>query len=149
MSLSMVALWRRALPIPIRLASTTSGRVTVILDRLDFLGGQVGVPDHATVRGDEGDPRRQDAAQSVRLRVELLLAGRRAVREELRGHARVARQLVLDALLEITADRRRHERRRRGDGKRRGRERGQEDLGAERHGRSGLSGDRRACSRIA
>ena len=138
MSVSIVALWRRDAAHPGSPGVDDFRARAVILDRLAAPRGSG--PSRPTTRpsaSDEGDARRQDAAECVRLRVELRLAGRRAVREELGGHARVARQLVLDALLQIPAHRRRHERRRRRDGKRCGRERGQEDLGSERHGRSG------------
>ena len=149
---SIVALWRRAMPKPCAPRRRRSpDALPWFSTRAHLLGRQVGVADDAAVRGDERDARADRMRPSASAsRVELLLAGRRAVR---RGspppcarcppaRARCAARdcggptttRATSPTTTASAD---------------GRERGQEDLGAERHGRSGLSGDRRACTRTA
>ena len=131
------------------------GPVLVILDRAQLFGVQLRVADHGAVGGDEGDARRDQAAERIRLGVELRRRGRPAVRQRFGGEASFVDQRALDAVADAPPHAPRHHRHGHGE-RHRGRGEGAEEgAGAERHRRIDRRGGRRAlrhrraCSRTA
>ncbi len=108
----------------------------VILEGPERLAVQVRIAHHGSVAGDEGHARRNQRRQRVGFVVELALGRGLAVRQRFGGEPRFVHQRSLDLFFERPADRPRHQRRRHRERYGRGGGRGDEDAGAERHGRS-------------
>ena len=138
MSVWIVARWRSAAEALLPRRDDLGARA-VVLDGAQLVGGQVGVADDPAVLGDKRDPRPEDLPQGVGFSVQLRLGRRAAVGEDLRGHPRFDAELAFDPLFQAPPDRPRHESRRHEHAEHRRGQRGQEDLGAEGHGRRPLT----------
>ena len=115
-------------------ASTTSGRVRVVLHRRDASSGLRRIADHAAVRRDQGDARVEEPAHAVGLVVEDRRRARRAATTALRASSSAASLASATSVCSIRASVRRRidwAKSSAGDGQRddRRRQRGEEELG--------------------